>query len=36
VTERIVGSAEALEELEGSRSFEAFYEAEARTLFRRL
>jgi RNA polymerase sigma factor (sigma-70 family) len=34
--ERIVSSEAALDELEASRTFEAFYEAEARTLFRRL
>lgn len=36
MTERIVVSDAALDELEASRTFEAFYEAEARTLFRRL
>ena len=34
--ERTAPSDAALDELEASRSFEAFYEAEARTLFRRL
>ena len=32
MTERIVASDAALGELEASRTFEAFYEAEARTL----
>ena len=36
MTERIVVSDAALDELEASRTFEAFYQAEARTLFRRL
>ena len=36
MTEPIVVPDAALGELEASRSFEAFYEAEARTLFRRL
>jgi DNA-directed RNA polymerase specialized sigma24 family protein len=36
MTERIVFSDAALDEIEASRTFEAFYEAEARTLFRRL
>ena len=36
MTEQIVASDAALDELEASRTFEAFYEAEARTLFRRL
>jgi RNA polymerase sigma factor (sigma-70 family) len=36
MTERIVVGDASLEELEGARTFEAFYEAEARTLFRRL
>jgi len=36
MTERIVASEAALDELEASRTFEAFYQAEARTLFRRL
>ena len=36
MTEPIVVPDVALGELEASRSFEAFYEAEARTLFRRL
>src|SRR3954453_79889 len=35
MTERIVGS-DAAPDLEASRTFEAFYEAEARILFRRL
>ena len=34
--ERIVSSDAALDDLEASRTFEAFYQAEARTLFRRL
>jgi len=34
--ERIVSSDAALDDLEASRAFEAFYQAEARTLFRRL
>ena len=34
--ERIVSSDAALDELEAARTFEAFYQAEARTLFRRL
>jgi len=36
MTDRIVSSEAALDELEASRAFETFYEAEARTLFRRL
>jgi RNA polymerase sigma-70 factor, ECF subfamily len=36
MTERIIVPDAALDELEASRSFEAFYEAEARILFRRL
>ena len=36
MTERIVASDAALDELEASRTFETFYDAEARTLFRRL
>src|SRR5262245_3902422 len=36
MSERIVVSDAALEELESTRTFEAFYQAEARTLFRRL
>jgi RNA polymerase sigma factor (sigma-70 family) len=36
MTERIIVSDPAFDELEASRTFEAFYEAEARTLFRRL
>ena len=36
MTERIIVSDAALDELEASRTFEAFYETEARTLFRRL
>jgi DNA-directed RNA polymerase specialized sigma24 family protein len=36
MTERFLASDATLDELEGSRTFEAFYEAEARTLFRRL
>jgi RNA polymerase sigma factor (sigma-70 family) len=36
MTERIMASDAALDELEASRTFETFYEAEARTLFRRL
>jgi RNA polymerase sigma-70 factor (ECF subfamily) len=36
ISERIVVSDAALDELEASRSFEVFYQAEARTLFRRL
>ncbi len=36
MTERIIVSDAALGELEASRTFEAFYQAEARTLFRRL
>ena len=36
MTERIVVTDAALDELEASRTFEAFYQAEARTLFRRL
>ena len=36
MTERFVVSDAALDELEGARTFEAFYDAEARTLFRRL
>ena len=36
MTDRIVPSDAALDELEASRTFEAFYQAEARTLFRRL
>ena len=36
MTERIVASDAPLERLEGARTFEAFYQAEARTLFRRL
>jgi DNA-directed RNA polymerase specialized sigma24 family protein len=36
MTERIVVSDAALDELEVSRTFEAFYDAEARPLFRRL
>jgi RNA polymerase sigma factor (sigma-70 family) len=34
--ERIVGSDASLDDLEASRTFEAFYQAEAQTLFRRL
>jgi DNA-directed RNA polymerase specialized sigma24 family protein len=36
MNEPIVVTDEALDELEASRTFEAFYQAEARTLFRRL
>jgi len=36
MTEPIVVTDAALDELEASRTFEAFYQAEARTLFRRL
>ena len=36
MTERIAVSDASFDELEASRTFEAFYEAEARTLFRRL
>jgi len=36
MTERIVASDGALDELAASSTFEAFYQAEARTLFRRL
>ncbi|HYZ13997.1 MAG TPA: sigma-70 family RNA polymerase sigma factor [Actinomycetota bacterium] len=36
MTERIVVSDAALDQLEASRAFEAFYDAEARSLFRRL
>ena len=36
MNEPIVASDAAFDELEASRTFEAFYEAEARTLFRRL
>jgi RNA polymerase sigma factor (sigma-70 family) len=36
MTERIVGSDASLDDLEASRNFEVFYEAEAQTLFRRL
>jgi RNA polymerase sigma-70 factor, ECF subfamily len=36
MTERILASDAKLDGLEASRTFEAFYEAEARTLFRRL
>jgi RNA polymerase sigma factor (sigma-70 family) len=36
MTERIAVPDVALDELEGSRTFEAFYDAEARPLFRRL
>jgi RNA polymerase sigma-70 factor, ECF subfamily len=36
MTEQIVFSGAAIGEVEASRTFEAFYEAEARTLFRRL
>jgi RNA polymerase sigma factor (sigma-70 family) len=36
MTERIIVSDPAFDGLEASRTFEAFYEAEARTLFRRL
>jgi len=36
MTEPIVVTDAALVELEASRAFEAFYQAEARTLFRRL
>jgi DNA-directed RNA polymerase specialized sigma24 family protein len=36
MTEPIVASGAALDELEASRTFEVFYQAEARTLFRRL
>ena len=36
MTEPIVVSDAALDELEASRTFETFYQAEARTLFRRL
>jgi RNA polymerase sigma factor (sigma-70 family) len=36
MTERIAGSDASLDDLEASRTFEAFYEAEARTLFRRV
>jgi RNA polymerase sigma-70 factor, ECF subfamily len=36
MTERIVASDAPLGELEGARTFETFYQAEARTLFRRL
>ena len=36
MTEPILASDAALDELEASRTFEAFYQAEARTLFRRL
>jgi RNA polymerase sigma factor (sigma-70 family) len=34
--ERIIAADASLDELEASRTFEAFYQAEARTLFRRL
>jgi DNA-directed RNA polymerase specialized sigma24 family protein len=36
MTERIVASDAPLDELGASRTFEAFYQAEARTLFRRI
>jgi hypothetical protein len=36
MTERIIVPDVALDELEASRSYEVFYDAEARTLFRRL
>jgi RNA polymerase sigma factor (sigma-70 family) len=36
MTERIVAPDAAIDELDASRTFEAFYQAEARTLFRRL
>jgi RNA polymerase sigma factor (sigma-70 family) len=36
MTEPIVVTSAALDELEASRTFEAFYQAEARTLYRRL
>jgi RNA polymerase sigma factor (sigma-70 family) len=36
MTERIVASDTSLTDLEATRTFEAFYQAEARTLFRRL
>jgi RNA polymerase sigma-70 factor (ECF subfamily) len=36
MTERIVASEAPLDELEGARTFETFYQAESRTLFRRL
>jgi RNA polymerase sigma factor (sigma-70 family) len=36
MTDRIVPSDALIDQLDASRSFEAFYEAEARTLFRRL
>jgi RNA polymerase sigma factor (sigma-70 family) len=36
MTDRIVSSGAALDELQASRTFEAFYRAEARTLFRRM
>jgi RNA polymerase sigma-70 factor (ECF subfamily) len=36
MTERTVASDATLDELEGARTFETFYKAEARTLFRRL
>src|SRR5215468_11067613 len=36
MTEQTAASDETLDELEASRTFETFYEAEARTLFRRL
>ena len=36
MTEPIVVTDAALDDLEASRTFEAFYEAEAQTLFRRL
>jgi len=36
MTDRIAGSDASLDDLEASRNFEVFYEAEAQTLFRRL
>jgi len=36
MTDRIAGSEASLDDLEASRNFEVFYEAEAQTLFRRL
>ena len=36
MTERILASDATLDEFEASRTFEAFYQTEARTLFRRL
>jgi RNA polymerase sigma-70 factor (ECF subfamily) len=36
MSERILASDATLDELEASRTFETFYQAEARTLFRRL